>query len=175
MRVRTLLFVVAITTTAIATLVVGAAANAASPPKIRVDAPYTMTVRVLDETAGKYQVEIDNANPERFISAFNWAPPDGLTVVKITGTVGGICHLTTDGLVNCKGLASPAGSVTTMGGGILVNFTATGLQPTWAGSYWIHHGVVGSVAVTTSTFSDLPVCKKGQTSTKTNPCTKAQI
>jgi hypothetical protein len=44
-------------------LVSSAAANAATP--IRVDAPYAMTIRVLDESAGKYQIEIANENPTK--------------------------------------------------------------------------------------------------------------
>ena len=59
----------------------------------------------------------------------------------------------------------------TTGGSIIVNFTATGRQPTWTGSYWIHYGVIGSVQVQQSTFSDLPLCKKGQKSSTAHPCT----
>jgi hypothetical protein len=150
-------------------LVLSAAAYAAAPAT-RVDAPYAMTIRVLDDSAGKYQVEIENENPTKFVSSFNWTPPSGMTVTSITSSVGGRCRLTGDGIVICTGAAGPAHSVTTMGGSIIVNFTATGRQPTWTGSYWIHYGVVGSVQVQTSTFSDLPVCKKGQTNTAAHPC-----
>jgi hypothetical protein len=152
-------------------LVSSAAANAATPtPLIRVDEPYAMTIRVLDESAGKYQVEIDNANPLKFVSSFNWTPPSGMNVTSITSSIGGRCHLTGDGVVVCTGAAAPANSVTTMGGEIIVNFIATGRQPTWTGSYWIHYGVIGSVQVQQSTFSDLPACKKGQRSTRAHPC-----
>jgi hypothetical protein len=157
---------------ATAALVFGAAPNASTPP-IRVDEPYAMVVRVLDESAGKYQVEIENENPTLFVSSFNWIPPSGMTVTAITSSIGGRCHLTGDGFVVCTGLASPANSATTMGGDIIVNFTATGRQPTWTGSYWIHYGVIGSVQVQESTFSDLPVCKKSHTSTAAHPCAKA--
>jgi hypothetical protein len=158
------LFVVATTVAVVA----ATAANAGTP--IRVDSPYTMTIRVLDESAGKYQVEIDNENPTKFVSSFNWTPPSGMTVVAVTSSVGGRCHLTGDGIVVCTGAALPASSTTTMGGSILVNFTATGRQPTWTGSYWIHYGVIGSVQVQESTFSDLPLCKKGQKSSAAHAC-----
>jgi hypothetical protein len=150
-------------------IVLSTAANAATPP-IRVDSPYTMTIRVLDESAGKYQVEIANENPTKFVSSFNWTPPSGMTVTSITSSVGGRCHLTGDGIVVCTGAAGPANSATTMGGSILVNFTATGRQPTWTGSYWIHYGVIGSVQVQESAFNDLPLCKKGQKSSAAHPC-----
>jgi hypothetical protein len=160
------------TLAALAALLLSSAAMAASP-NIRVDQPYAMTVRILDEAAGKYQVEIENENPTKFVSGFNWTPPSGLTVVAITSTIGGRCRLTGDGIVICTGAALPADSAESMGGSIIVNFTATGRQPTWTGSYWIHYGVLGSVQVKQSTFSDLPLCKKGQKSTAAHPCTKA--
>ena len=155
----------------IVALVSSAAANAATPPPPRVDFPYAMVIRVLDEPSGKYQVEIENGNPTRFVSSFNWTPPSGMNVVAVTGSKGGICHLS-QGIVICKGLAAPPDSATSVGGDIIVNFTATGRQPTWTGSYWIHYGVVGSVQVQTSKFGDLPLCKKGQKSSNTNPCSK---
>lgn len=155
----------------IVTLVLGEAANAAAP-RIRVDLPYAMVLRVLNEPAGKYQVEIENGNPTRFVSSFVWTPPSGMNVTAVTGSIGGICRLTGDGVIVCKGLAAPPDSSTSVGGDIIVNFTAAGRQPTWTGSYWIHYGIIGTVQVQTSTFSDLPVCKKGQKSTKALPCTK---
>jgi len=156
---------------AAAVAVVSSAAANAATPAVRVDWPYAMVVRVLDESAGKYQVEIDNGNPTKFVSSFNWTPPSGMTVTSIASSTGGRCRLTGDGVVVCTGAAAPASSVPPMGGGIIVNFTATGRQPTWTGSYWIHYGVIGSVQVQESTFSDLPLCKKGQKSSAAHPCT----
>jgi len=153
-----------------AALMSATASNAAKAPPPIVVQPYAMVIRVLDDSTGKYQVEIDNSNPTRFVSSFDWTPPSGMTVTAVTGSVGGTCNLTSDNIIVCKGLAAPPKSATGMGGAIIVNFTATGRQPQWTGSYWIHFGVVGSVQVQTSTFSDLPVCKKGQTSTNAKPC-----
>jgi hypothetical protein len=149
--------------------VLGSTANAAAPPT-RVDFPYAMVLRVLDESAGQYQVDIENGNPTRFVSAFNWVPPAGMTVKAITSTSGGVCHLDGNGNIVCKGLGAPPDSDTSIGGSIKVNFTATGKQPTWTGSYWIHYGVVGTVSVQFSKFSDLPQCKSGQQNTKAHPC-----
>jgi len=154
---------------AIVALSVGASANAAAPPP-RVDMPFAMVLRVLDESAGRYQVDIENSNPTRFVSAFNWVPPAGMTVTAVTASYGGICHLAGNGVIACKGLGAPPDSATGIGGSITVNFTATGRQPTWTGSYWIHYGVVGTASVQFSKFSDVPVCKSGQKSTKAHPC-----
>ena len=156
----------------IVALVSGAAANAATPGP-RIDFPYAMVLRILDEPAGKYQVEIENGNPTRFVSSFNWTPPSGLNVTAVTGSIGGICRLTGDGIIVCKGLAPPPDSMTSVGGSIIVNFTATGRQPTWTGSYWIHYGVIGSVQVQMTRFNDLPLCPKGHQSTKAHPCAHA--
>jgi hypothetical protein len=159
-------------TVAVALVLSAAAAYAAAPPTI-VAEPYAMTLRVLDDSAGKYQVEIANENPTKFVSSFNWTPPSGMAITAITASIGGTCRLPGDGTVTCTGLASPATSVTTGGGSIIVNFTATGRQPTWTGSYWIHYGVLGSVQVQESSFSDLPLCKKSQKTTRAHPCATA--
>jgi hypothetical protein len=65
-----------------------------------------------------------------------------------------------------------------------VNFTATGNSPTFNGQYWTYYGVVGSWTHITSMTPvpyhipsfltpgvDLPICKPGQKSTGTDPCT----
>jgi hypothetical protein len=154
-----------------AVLVVGAgSSNAATPPAPRVDMPYSMTVRILDDQAGKYQVEVDNTNPTRFISSFNWSPPSGMNVVSIISAIGGRCRLSTDGIITCTGLAAPPSTADGVGAALIVDFTATGRQPTYANGYWIHYGVVGSVQIQTSKFNDVPICKKGQKSTAAHPC-----
>jgi hypothetical protein len=160
----------------IVSLGLGTSAHAAAPG-VHVSVPYMMTVRVLDEDRGSYQVEVDNTNPFRFINSYTWTPPPGLTITKITSTVGGECRLSTeDGTVTCKGEAAGPSDYGQVGQAMIVNFTASGLRPKWIatsyGGYYISAGVIGSVQVTEGTFSDLPLCKKGQTSTKQKPCTK---
>ncbi|MDX6511436.1 MAG: hypothetical protein QOE36_940 [Gaiellaceae bacterium] len=132
--------------------------------------PFAMTVRIIDEQAGKYQVEIDNTHPTRFVSSFNWTPPAGMHVTRLTSAYGGKCRLSTDGIITCTGLAAPPTSAQGVGEGLIINFVADGRQPTFENGYWIHYGVVGAVQVTTSKFSDLPVCKKGQKNTSAHPC-----
>ena len=157
---------------AAAALVASTTAFAATPapPKPRVDMPYAMTVRIINEQAGKYQVEIENTNPTRFVSSFNWTPPAGMNVRSITSSIGGKCHLSTDGIITCTGLAAPPDTAEGVGASLIVDFVADGRQPTWANGYWIHYGIIGSVQVQMSKFSDLPICKKGQKSTAAHPC-----
>jgi hypothetical protein len=154
---------------AIVTLAFAATATATSPPS-RISSPYAMVVRILDESAGKYEVEIQNMNPTRFVSSFNWKPPAGLKITQITGATGGRCLLLYDGTITCKGMAEPPKSDLGVGASMIVDFTANGHEPIWTGSFWIHYGLVGTVKVEMSTFSDLPLCKKGQQTTKTHPC-----
>ena len=152
------------------------ATGAVAGNPLRVDMPYAMTLRVLDDVAGKYAVEVDNTNPSRVITGFNWSPPAGLTITEITRTIGGTCQLASGGIISCKGGgAAGPNSAEGVGAGLLVYFSASGLKPTWTGSMWIHYGVLGSVDVQTSKFSDLPLCKKGVTSTKAHPCAKPGI
>jgi len=154
------------------------ATGAGPDPNLRVNVPYVMTVRILDEHAGKYQVEFDNTNPGHLIDSFKWTPPSGMTISAITNTVGGRCIIA-DGLINCRGQWRPANcdNGECVGGSMTVNFTATGKQPTFVptsyGGYWNHYGVIGTIQVHTETFGDLPLCKKGQKSTKAHPCAKA--
>jgi hypothetical protein len=93
-----------------------------------------------------------------------------MTVTSITSAIGGKCHLSTDGIIGCTGLAAPPSTAEGVGASLIVNFVATGRQPTFVNGYWIHYGVLGSAQVTMSKFSDLPVCKKGQKSTRAQPC-----
>ena len=64
-----------------------------------------------------------------------------------------------------------------------VNFTAKGLEPTFANGYWTYYGFSASrlqiqqmtpvpyhIPSSLPTFTDVPVCKKGQKSTKARPC-----
>lgn len=150
-------------------------ALAASPP-IDIQLPYTMTVRVLNDSAGLYQVEVDDTNPLKSITSFVWTPPGGMEIKSIVSTIGGTCRLSgADNTVACAGDAAPPGGFGNVGGSMLVTFVATGNQPTWVptsyGGYYIHYGVIGSVSVhEVAGLGDLPLCKKGQTSTRAHPC-----
>jgi len=83
-----------------------------------------------------------------------------------------------------KGIAPPKCTCLT-GGRLLVNFVATtDRAPTFNGKYWTYYGIVGAYTKITSMTpvpyhipsdlshqgADLPLCKKGQKSTKVHPC-----
>jgi len=156
---------------ALVALALAVSATAATP--VRVTSPYSMVVRILDEGTGKYEVEIENMNPVRFVSGFDWTPPSGLQVVEITGSHGGKCLLLPDGTITCRGSAAPPRTQEGVGASLVVDFTASGHEPRWMGSFWLHYGLLGTVKVQMSTFSDLPLCKKGQHTTKAHPCATA--
>jgi hypothetical protein len=137
--------------------------------------PYVMVVRII--STDHYQVEVQNTNPQSFIKSFEWFPPGGLTVTAVTGSQGGTCKLDGLGGISCSGKALPSTCDGCVGSSMTVNFTAKGLEPTYANGFWTYYGVVGGVQVTGTipiqkpTFSDLPTCAKGKKSTPSHLCT----
>jgi hypothetical protein len=154
--------------------------------------------RFLDPAAGKYQIEVDNTSGVGYINSFNWVPPPGMTITRITSTEGGHCALVPNPvpgggspMISCvggkKGIAPPKCTCLT-GGEMLVNFTATNDHaPSFNGTYWTYYGIVGAYTkitamtpvpyhipsvVPSNQGEDLPLCKKGQVSTKRNPCSR---
>ncbi len=129
-----------------------------------------------------YQLDVQNTSGIGFINQFVWTPPTGLTVTAITSSEGGKCSLV-NGDIECNGNVAPPTCTCLAGGELTVNFKATGLDPTFANGYWTYYGMVGAFLTITqmtpvpyhipsslSLLKDLPVCKKGQKTTKTNPC-----
>jgi hypothetical protein len=109
-----------------------------------------------------------------------------MTITAITSTEGGHCSLVS-GNISCRGGKdgiAPPKCTCLSGGSMTINFTATGNEPVFNGQYWTYFGIIGSYTQITSmtpvpyhipsflptTTADLPLCKKGQTSTPTNPC-----
>jgi len=139
--------------------------------------PFVMVVRIL--STDHYQVEVQNTNPHSFIKSFDWSPPGGLTVTAVTTAQGGTCKLDGLGGISCAGKALPSTCDGCVGSSMVVNFTATGLEPTFANGFWTYYGVVGGVQITGTTpiqkptFSDLPTCAKGKKSTPSHLCSPA--
>jgi hypothetical protein len=109
-------------------------------------------IRYLDPSAGTYQLVIYNTSAIGYINSVNWLPPAGLTVTAITGVTGGSCTLDAGDIsctANGSGLAPPKCTCET-GGTMTVSFTASGDEPTWNGSWWTYHGLVGSYMQITS-------------------------
>jgi hypothetical protein len=131
---------------------------------------------------GKYMLDVQNTSGIGFINQFTWVPPLGLTITAVTSSEGGRCSLV-GGNIQCNGKVAPPTCTCRAGGELTVNFTATGLEPTFANGYWTYHGFSGDylqiqqmtpvpyhIPSFLPTGADLPLCKKGQTSTKANPC-----
>jgi hypothetical protein len=144
-------------------------------------------VRFIDPTRNLYQIEVQNTSGIGYINSFNWSPPQGMTIIAVTSSEGGKCSLS-NGDIECtaggKGIAPPT-CTCSIGGKMTVNFTATAKQPTFQDGYWVSYGVVGAYTqiqsmtpvpyhipsfVTTTPGVDLPLCAKGEKSTKTKPC-----
>jgi hypothetical protein len=157
------------------------------PTGPRTGAADSVTIlRILDRTAHKYQIEIENTSGIGYINTFNWLPPNKMTITAITSSEGGRCALINNA-ISCtggkKGIAPPI-CTCLAGGSMLVNFIATGMEPTFDGEYWTSYWNIGSSTQITSMTpvpyhipsvlylvgADLPLCAKGQTSTKAKPC-----
>jgi len=160
----------------------GAAAPAVDPNSLPKGSADADTV-VLLLRPGLYQLDVENTSGIGFINSFNWVPPPGMTITSITSTKGGKCVLVNSD-IHCTGKVAPPPCTCSVGGSLLVNFTATGLAPTFANGYWTYYRIVGAYlqiervtpvpyhipSYVPNVYPDLPVCKKGQKTTTANPC-----
>jgi hypothetical protein len=133
---------------------------------------------------GLYQLDVQNTSGIGYINLFSWVPPAGMTITAVTSSEGGKCSLQGGNIV-CSGQIAPPTCTCQAGGDLTVNFTATGLQPTFANGYWTFYGIQGAYlqiqqmtpvpyhipSALPKYGADLPLCKKGHKSTKANPCT----
>ena len=163
-----------------------AATSAAAAPAVdpntlgRASADVVAIVRWV--SPGSYQLEVENTSGIGYINAFSWDPPVNLTITAVTSSEGGKCTLE-GGSIECTGKVAPPKCTCLAGGSLTVNFTAKGLEPTFANGYWTYYGFSGArlqiqqmtpvpyhIPSALPTYTDLPVCKKGQKSTKARPC-----
>jgi hypothetical protein len=162
------------------------AANAT--PVVAVD-PNTLGKASADAVAivswispGTYQLDVQNTSGIGYIDTFTWHAPINLTITAVTKSVGGKCTLV-GGDIQCSGKVAPPKCTCLPGGDLVVTFTANGLEPSFANGYWTYYGIVGAylqiqqmtpvpyhIPSALPSFTDLPVCKKGQKSTKASPC-----
>ena len=169
-------------------LSVGVHAAAASTTKTAVD-PSTLGKGAADAVSvvtwiapGKYQLDVQNTSGIGYINEFTRVPPPNLTVTAVTSSEGGRCALV-GGNIQCNGKVAPPNCTCRAGGDLTVTFTANGLDPTFANGYWTYYGIAGAylqiqqmtpvpyhIPSALPSGADLPLCKKGQKSTKTNPC-----
>jgi hypothetical protein len=133
--------------------------------------------------SGRYQLDVQNTSGIGYINQFTWVPPPNLTVTAVTSSEGGKCALV-GGSIRCNGKVAPPNCTCEAGGDLTVIFTANGLDPIFANGYWTYFGIVGAYlqiqqmtpvpyhipSVVPKLGADLPLCKKGQKSTKARPC-----
>jgi hypothetical protein len=161
---------------------------AAAPAAVRVD-PNTLGRGAGDAVAivrwlspGLYQLDVQNTSGIGYINTFRWVPPSGMTITAVTSSEGGRCTLL-NGNIECNGKINPPSCTCQAGGDLTVNFTATGLQPTFANGYWTYYGLEGAylqieqmtpvpyhIPSVVPYGADLPLCTKGHKSTKAAPC-----
>jgi len=153
----------------------------AADPAVRSNADAVAVVRWI--APGVYQLDVQNTSGIGFINQFNWSPPANLTITAVTSSEGGKCSLV-GGNIQCNGKVAPPRCTCLPGGDLTVNFTARGLEPQMINGVMTWYGLVGAyLQITQMTpvpyhipstlprdVADLPLCKKGQTSTKLHPC-----
>jgi len=146
-------------------------------------------ITFLDIPRGLYQLSVNNTSGLGYINTFTWVAPTNMNITAITSSEGGVCHLD-NGNISCtgggKGIAPPK-CTCQAGGALTVNFTATGLSPTYNGKYYTWYGIEGGwLHITTmtpvpyhipsflATQVDEPLCgsveHKSKVSTAASPC-----
>ena len=74
---------------------------------------------------GRYRLTIQNISAKGTIDSFTWEPP-GLTIKAVTNSKGGVCQITSNGGIACKGrLRQPKCSCDDSGGALTIDFTAS--------------------------------------------------
>jgi hypothetical protein len=146
-------------------------------------------ITFLDIPRGLYQLSVENTSGLGYINTFTWVAPENMNITQITSSEGGKCTLVA-GNISCrgggKGIAPPK-CTCQAGGTLTVNFTATGLSPTYNGHYYTWYGIEGGWLHLTSMTPvpyhipsfiapqvDLPLCgsteHKSKVSTTASPC-----
>jgi hypothetical protein len=131
---------------------------------------------------GHYQLRITNTTEIGFINSFTWVAPSQLKITRVTGSSRGNCRLDS-GNILCDGQAIPPPKCTCLpGGSMTIAFTARAAKETAANQ---QRGVVGGylrlqhmtpVPYLIPSYQgakgniDLPLCKRGQSSTNDHPC-----
>jgi hypothetical protein len=132
---------------------------------------------------GVYQLDVQNTSGIGYINQFTWVPPLNLTVTAITSSEGGRCTLV-GGSIQCNGKVAPPKCTCMAGGDLVVTFTARGLEPQMINGVMTYYGMVGAYlqiqqmtpvpyhipSALPTVGLDLPLCQKGQKSTKLHPC-----
>jgi hypothetical protein len=132
----------------------------------------------------RYQLEITNVSHVGFVNVFTWSPPPTLKVTKLVDSDDGACALE-GGVITCR-LALHPPTCTCKGDGGSVKLDFIGKLDRRLAESGASYGAEGSVNVTSVTpvpyvipstptqdpgpNADLPICKRGQDSTREKPC-----
>lgn len=139
-------------------------------------------------TNQRYELLVQNTSGIGWINTFEWVPPPGMKVTKITRVSAGQCKLVA-GDISCTTKLTPPKCTCRPGGSMTIDFSATGRDPTTQDGHTLTLGVIGSflriekmtpvpyhipswIGGLPTPTTDLPLCKKGQVSTKAHPCVK---
>jgi hypothetical protein len=136
-----------------------------------------------------YELRVTNTSDVGFINSFTWLAPPQMTITSVTGSSRGSCQLA-DKNIFCGSVAiQPPKCTCESGGKMTVRFVATigdakfnrehGIVGGLAGSF-LRLGEMTPVPYVIPSYRgqppvDLPICAKGQQSTKAEPCVHSGV
>jgi hypothetical protein len=130
-----------------------------------------------------FQLVVTNTSPIGFINTFTWVPPPGVNILAVNSTSN--CRLL-NRLISCNlALRPPTCTCRGDGGRVTIGFTAKTRSGKNGNTYgwqnaWLRIGsetpvpyvIPSSPLENPGENADLPLCKKGQLGTTTQPCIK---
>jgi hypothetical protein len=130
--------------------------------------------------SGQYKLQIENMSPVGIVTSVNWVPPPTLRITAITSTQGGTCQVADSGAIACHSQIEPPvcdrGSCSPHHGLLTIYFTAalTGDPPgsSFSDLMWESHVELTGMTRVPPPFTDLPLCRHGQVSTRAKPCAR---
>jgi hypothetical protein len=137
----------------------------------------------------RYRLEVTNTSAAGFVNEFTWFPGPGTKILAVTGATvdrgdkAANCRLT-DGKISCRlSLRPPSCTCRGDGGSVAIRFLAKSTGDparrgtvTFGGRIFVEsqtlvpYFVPGSPDQKPSDLSDLPLCAKGQQSSREKPC-----
>jgi hypothetical protein len=165
-------------------LTIGAIAAFAVPAAFASGPDASTIVRYVDLKHGQYQLEIENTSGLGYIKSFSWDAGSQLQLRAVKSVQGGRCQIASNQL-SCSGWKlgiAPPDCTCRAGGRLVVNFTASGNEPTFNGRYWTYYGLYSDTTVTDVNpvdyhipswlggVQDLPLCSPGTQPGPDNPC-----
>ena len=151
-------------------------------PDVEQRASTEVNASVIRRGEGRFRVLVQNTSQIGFINAFDWLPPPGVKITSVGSTSVGHCDLH-DNTVSCRATLRPPKCTCLPGGSMTFDFTAKIVRadvPDASTGFYDANVIVRSMTPVpyiipshlgaTPRYSDLPICKVGQESTKDAPC-----